>query len=103
MATALPIAQKACAPTRQNWCTGVMPPMVAWLMALGGWIGNDSYFVIKLVPLFLTAGGVLTLFVLTRSLYGERAAFWTGMVDYTTGTPAADVAKAIQERWDAIQ
>lgn len=30
-------------------------------------------------------------------------AFWTGMVDYTTGTPAADVAKAIQERWDAIQ
>ena len=30
-------------------------------------------------------------------------AFWTGMVDYTTGTPAADVAKGIQERWDAIQ
>ena len=30
-------------------------------------------------------------------------AFWTGMVDYTTGTPAADVAKAIQDRWDAIQ
>jgi alpha-glucoside transport system substrate-binding protein len=30
-------------------------------------------------------------------------AFWTGMVDYTTGTSAADVAKAIQERWDAIQ
>lgn len=30
-------------------------------------------------------------------------AFWTGMVDYTTGTPAADVAAAIQERWDAIQ
>ncbi|MEM9576532.1 MAG: ABC transporter substrate-binding protein [Pseudomonadota bacterium] len=30
-------------------------------------------------------------------------AFWTGMVDYTTGTSAADVAKGIQERWDAIQ
>ncbi len=30
-------------------------------------------------------------------------AFWTGMVDYTTGADAAAVAKGIQERWDAIQ
>lgn len=30
-------------------------------------------------------------------------AFWTGMVDYTTGTPAEEVATGIQERWDAIQ
>lgn len=30
-------------------------------------------------------------------------AFWTGMVDYTTGASAEDVAKGIQERWDAIQ
>ncbi|SDW35940.1 ABC transporter substrate-binding protein [Litoreibacter albidus] len=30
-------------------------------------------------------------------------AFWTGMVDYVTGTEAADVAKGIQDRWDAIQ
>jgi len=30
-------------------------------------------------------------------------AFWTGMVDFTGGADAADVAKGIQERWDAIQ
>ncbi|RED17947.1 ABC transporter substrate-binding protein [Pontivivens insulae] len=30
-------------------------------------------------------------------------AFWTGMVDYTTGTDAGTVAAAIQERWDSIQ
>lgn len=30
-------------------------------------------------------------------------AFWTGMVDYVTGTPAEEVAKSIQERWDSIQ
>lgn len=30
-------------------------------------------------------------------------AFWTGMVDYTSGADAASVAKAIQERWNAIQ
>ncbi|MGC3936876.1 ABC transporter substrate-binding protein [Roseobacter sp. EG26] len=30
-------------------------------------------------------------------------AFWTGMVDYTTGADAEAVAKGIQERWDAIQ
>ena len=29
--------------------------------------------------------------------------FWTGMVDFTTGADAADVATAIQERWDSIQ
>ena len=31
------------------------------------------------------------------------SAFWTGMVDYVTGTSAEDVAAAIQERWDSIQ
>ncbi|MEM1351325.1 MAG: ABC transporter substrate-binding protein [Pseudomonadota bacterium] len=30
-------------------------------------------------------------------------AFWTGMVDYVTGASAADVATAVQQRWDAIQ
>ncbi len=29
-------------------------------------------------------------------------AFWTGMVDYTTGTSAADVGAAIQKRWDGL-
>lgn len=29
-------------------------------------------------------------------------AFWTGMVDYATGAAAEDVAKGIQERWDAL-
>jgi len=30
-------------------------------------------------------------------------AFWTGMVDYTTGKDATEVATGIQDRWDAIQ
>jgi alpha-glucoside transport system substrate-binding protein len=30
-------------------------------------------------------------------------AFWTGMVDYTTGADAAAVAGEIQDRWDAIR
>jgi alpha-glucoside transport system substrate-binding protein len=30
-------------------------------------------------------------------------AFWTGMVDYTTGADAAGVARVIQERWNTIQ
>ncbi|SFI87052.1 ABC transporter substrate-binding protein [Celeribacter neptunius] len=29
--------------------------------------------------------------------------FWTGMVDYAGGEPAADVAKSIQESWDALK
>ena len=29
-------------------------------------------------------------------------AFWTGMVDYATGKSAEEVAKGIQERWDAL-
>jgi alpha-glucoside transport system substrate-binding protein len=31
------------------------------------------------------------------------SAFWSGMVDYTTGTGAEEVAGAIQRRWDALQ
>ena len=30
-------------------------------------------------------------------------AVWTGMVDYTSGADAADVAQAIQDRWDSMQ
>ncbi len=30
-------------------------------------------------------------------------AFWTGMVDFTTGADAAEVATMIQERWDAMR
>ena len=30
-------------------------------------------------------------------------AFWTGMVDYTTGDDAGDVASTIEERWDAMR
>jgi len=30
-------------------------------------------------------------------------AFWTGMIDYTTGSDAAAVAGAIQDRWNSIQ
>lgn len=30
-------------------------------------------------------------------------AFWTGMVDYVGGADAADVAQAIQDRWDSIR
>jgi alpha-glucoside transport system substrate-binding protein len=29
--------------------------------------------------------------------------FWTGMVDYTGGKSAADVAATIQKSWDAIK
>ncbi|EPX76086.1 Alpha-glucosides-binding protein periplasmic protein AglE precursor [Salipiger mucosus DSM 16094] len=30
-------------------------------------------------------------------------AFWTGMVDYVTGSSAEEVAATIQQRWDSIQ
>lgn len=30
-------------------------------------------------------------------------AFWTGMVDYTSGSDASDVAQVIQERWESIR
>ena len=30
-------------------------------------------------------------------------AFWTGMVDFVTGTSAEDVANAVQSRWDAMR
>ena len=30
-------------------------------------------------------------------------AFWTGMVDYAGGKPAAEVAKGVQDAWDAIK
>jgi alpha-glucoside transport system substrate-binding protein len=29
--------------------------------------------------------------------------FWTGMVDYTSGIPADEVAEEIQDSWDAVK
>jgi alpha-glucoside transport system substrate-binding protein len=30
-------------------------------------------------------------------------AFWTGMVDFVGGKPAADVAAGVQKAWDSIK
>ncbi|MFM1942252.1 MAG: hypothetical protein RI897_1234 [Verrucomicrobiota bacterium] len=65
---------------RLDWGYYSKPPMVAWLMAFAGWVGNDSYVVIKLVPVLLTASGVAAMFLLTRMLYGARSAVWVGVM-----------------------
>jgi alpha-glucoside transport system substrate-binding protein len=31
------------------------------------------------------------------------SAFWTAMVDYTTGASAEEVAATVQRRWDALR
>ncbi|MGS4945486.1 ABC transporter substrate-binding protein [Meridianimarinicoccus sp. RP-17] len=31
------------------------------------------------------------------------SAFWNAMVEYTTGTPAEEVTRAVQDRWDSIR
>jgi alpha-glucoside transport system substrate-binding protein len=31
------------------------------------------------------------------------SAFWTGMVDYTTGASAEEVAGAVQRRWESLR
>ena len=74
---------------RLDWGYYSKPPMVGWLFALAGWVGNDSFFVFKLVPVILTALGTLALYALARDLYGERAAFWTGAL--VMATPATAV------------
>ena len=60
---------------RLDWGYYSKPPMVGWLFALAGWVGNDSFFAFKLVAVLLTALGTLALFALARDLYGEQAAF----------------------------
>jgi len=55
---------------RLDWGYYSKPPMVGWLFALAGWLGNDSFFVFKLVPVVLTALGTLALAALARDRYG---------------------------------
>jgi hypothetical protein len=74
---------------RLDWGYYSKPPMVGWLFGLAGWVGNDSFLVFKLTPVLLTALGTLALHALTRDLYGERAAFWTGAL--VMATPATAV------------
>lgn len=69
---------------RLDWGYYSKPPMVAWLMALASWVGGNSFFVIKLVPVTLTALGAWVLFLLARRLYGARAGFWTGTLILVT-------------------
>jgi len=74
---------------RLDWGYYSKPPMVAWLMALGSWLGNDSFLVIKLIPIVLIALGTWTLFILTRTLYGARAGFWAATLLMATPATAA--------------
>lgn len=50
------------------------PPGIGWLMALAGWIGNDTAFGIRMFAVLLSTGSLCWLFYLTRRLYGGVAA-----------------------------
>jgi 4-amino-4-deoxy-L-arabinose transferase-like glycosyltransferase len=60
------------------------PPMVGWLMALAGWIGSDSPFLLKLFPALLTALGLACAFQLGRDMFGARAGFWATVLLLST-------------------
>jgi len=65
------------------------PPMIGWLMALAGWLGQNSIFGIKVFPVFLASAAAGFVYRLGRDMYGPAAGFWAGMALLATPANAA--------------
>ncbi len=63
------------------------PPGIAWIMALAGWLGNDSVIGIRLVAAAFGVGSGWWIYLLSRHLYGQRAGLLAALLFYLT--PAA--------------
>ena len=59
-----------------DWGYFSKPPMIGWLMGLAGWLFGDSEWGIRLMPVLFSSASLSLLFLLTRTGFGERAAFW---------------------------
>lgn len=57
-----------------DWGYFSKPPMIGWLMGLSGWLTGHTEWGIRLTPLLLGTATLSVIFILTRGLYGARAA-----------------------------
>lgn len=71
---------------RLDWGYYSKPPFIAWLMALVGWIGQDSALAIRIAPAIILTGSLWLLSRLAARLFGERAGFVTALT--ATALPA---------------
>ncbi|MCB1242458.1 MAG: ArnT family glycosyltransferase [Verrucomicrobiales bacterium] len=60
---------------RLDWGYYSKPPLIAWLMALIGWIGRNTDVAIRMAPVVVITGSLWLLSRLTSRLFGERAGF----------------------------
>jgi 4-amino-4-deoxy-L-arabinose transferase-like glycosyltransferase len=52
------------------------PPFIAWLMAFSGWLGGNTDSGIRLMAVALGTGSLIFVYLLTRQLWNNKAAFW---------------------------
>jgi 4-amino-4-deoxy-L-arabinose transferase-like glycosyltransferase len=62
-----------------DWGYYSKPPMVAWLMAASTFLGGNTAFFVRLPSVILSATALLAVYLLARSMYGERAGFYAGL------------------------
>ncbi len=65
---------------RLAWGYFSKPPLIAWLMALAGWTGGDTAFGLRIWAAILGSGSAAFAFLLARRLYGDKTAFWAGLM-----------------------
>jgi len=56
------------------------PPLIGWLMAFSGWVGNDTTLGVRIWALFLGTGTISLIFLFTRHLFSARAGFIAAVI-----------------------
>lgn len=65
------------------------PPMIGWLMAIAGRLGNDTFVALKLAPALLATLALVPLYLLGRDMDGARTGFWSAALFAATPANAA--------------
>jgi 4-amino-4-deoxy-L-arabinose transferase-like glycosyltransferase len=59
-----------------SWGYFSKPPLIAWMMALGGWTGDNTAFGLRIWVALLSCGTMLFVWLLALRMYGKRVAFY---------------------------
>ncbi len=59
-----------------SWGYFSKPPLIAWIMALAGWLGGNTDTGIRLMAVALGTGTLSFVYLISRQLLGSKAAFW---------------------------
>ena len=76
------------------------PPLIGWLIAAAIAVGGVNTLAVRMVPMTMTAACLLFTYLLTRDMFGRRAAAWSSVLMFSTPVVSVGMGPSMSpSRW----